>query len=107
MALAATATVGMIGIGSIYLPFLADRDKLRGLFEEGEETMPEGARREMQAMMKAELAAKAAARQQALDEQQQDMQDQQRRDEDLQQQQQQQQQRASAGSMWSSFRRSS
>ena len=105
VALAATATVGMIGIGSIYLPFMADRDKLRGLFEEGEETMPEGARKEMQALVKAELAAKAAARQQALDEQQQDMQEQQRRDEDLQLQQQRQ--RASAGSMWSSFRRSS
>ena len=54
VALAAGATIGMIGIGSIYLPFMADRDKLRGMFEEGEQTIPEGARREIKAIMKKE-----------------------------------------------------
>lgn len=28
------ATVSAIGIGTIYLPFIADRDKMRGLHEE-------------------------------------------------------------------------
>ena len=31
---AVTATLGMVGFGSIYLPFFADRDKLRGMHEE-------------------------------------------------------------------------
>ena len=31
---AAGAAVAMVGIGSIYLPFLADRDKIRGMHEE-------------------------------------------------------------------------
>ena len=31
VALAAAATVGALGIGTIYLPFMADRDKLRGM----------------------------------------------------------------------------
>ena len=97
VALAAAVTVGAVGIGTIYLPFMADRDKLRGLFEEGEETMPEGARREIQAIMKAEA------------EEQRQLQAQQQKD-DIQReddQQQQQRQRSGAGSMWSSFRRSS
>mmetsp|Transcript_13277 Transcript_13277/g.18270 ORF Transcript_13277/g.18270 Transcript_13277/m.18270 type:complete len:100 (+) Transcript_13277:152-451(+) len=53
--LVAVATVGMvsvIGFAQIYLPFIADRDKLRGLFEE--EDMPTGARRELDAIMRAE-----------------------------------------------------
>lgn len=92
--LAAALTAGALGVGTIYLPFMADRDKLRGLFEEGEETIPEGARREIKAIMKAE------AEQARLEQQQQD---QQQREGD----QQQQRQKASAGSMWSSFRRNS
>lgn len=53
---AVAATIGAIGIGTIYLPFMADRDKLRGLFEEGEEAIPEGARREIRDIMKKEAA---------------------------------------------------
>lgn len=34
VALAVAGTVTMVGIGSIYVPFFADRDKLRGLHEE-------------------------------------------------------------------------
>lgn len=103
VALAAAATVGALGIGTIYLPFVADRDKLRGLFEEGEDSIPEGARREIQAMAKAEA------------EQERQLQLQQRRDtqqrqhvmqeEEQQRKQQQERQRLTAGSMWSSFRR--
>ena len=97
--LAAAATVGALGVGTIYLPFMADRDKIRGLSEEGEESMPEGARREMQAMKKS--AAVAAEQQRELQQQLQRGQRQQEED------QQQQRQKASAGSMWSSFRRNS
>ena len=32
VALAAAATVGALGLGTIYLPFMADRDKLRGMY---------------------------------------------------------------------------
>jgi Tfp pilus assembly protein PilN len=92
VALAASATVAAVGVGTIYLPFMADRDKLRGLFEEGEQTIPEGARREIQAIMKAEAAEQQ--RQQEIQKQQDDL-------------QQQSKPKASAGSMWSSFRRSS
>ena len=34
VAFAVAGTVTMVGIGSIYMPFFADRDKLRGLHEE-------------------------------------------------------------------------
>ena len=85
VSLAAVATVGAIGIGTIYLPFLADRDKLRGLFEEGEDSIPEGARREIQAVMKAEREKEQHSREE--------------------ERPQQQRQRETAGSMWSSFRR--
>jgi hypothetical protein len=95
VALAVTATISAIGIGTIYLPFIADRDKLRGLFEEGEQAMPEGARREIQRILKAERAeAELLQQQQQLGEQQQS--------DTIQQQQRQ---RTSAGSMWNSFRR--
>ena len=44
-----------LGVGTIiYLPFIADRDKLRGLFEEGDDAVPEGARRQLMAMAKQE-----------------------------------------------------
>ncbi|GFH52806.1 hypothetical protein CTEN210_09282 [Chaetoceros tenuissimus] len=68
--------MGALGIGQIYLPFIADRDKLRGLAEE--EDMPEQAKREMDMLMKAEIAA-AEARQQG--------------------------QQKGGGSMWSNLRR--
>ena len=32
---AVIGTVGMVGIGTIYLPFLADRDTMRGMDEDG------------------------------------------------------------------------
>lgn len=47
-----------LGFAQIYLPFIADRDKLRGMFEE--EDMPESAKRELDNMMKVEQAAKDA-----------------------------------------------
>ena len=31
---AVTATIGALGIGVVYLPFIADRDQMRGLHEE-------------------------------------------------------------------------
>ena len=92
VALAGTAIVGALGLGTIYLPFMADRDNLRGLFEEGEESIPEGARREIQAIRKAE--AESQKRMEEIVQQQQQH-----------EAQQQQQQRSSPGSMWSSFRR--
>ena len=97
VALAGMAIVGALGIGTIYLPFMADRDKLRGLFEEGEESIPEGARREIQSIIKAE--AESQKRMEEV------VQQQQQHEEEAQQQQQQQKQRSSPGSMWSSFRR--
>ena len=40
---AVTATLTMVGIGSIYLPFFADRDKIRGMHEEKDGAVPTGA----------------------------------------------------------------
>lgn len=102
VALAATATVAAISIGTIYLPFMADRDKLRGMFEEGEEAMPEGARREIQKIMKAERAEAEELQRQQRERQGQQQLDTVQRNEEVQQEQRQ---RASAGSMWNSFRR--
>jgi len=73
---------GAIGIGQIYLPYIADKDKLRGLFEE--EDMPNEAKREMDMIMRAEMAA-SEARQQSRS--------------------QSRGGKSGAGSMWSSFRR--
>mmetsp|Transcript_12185 Transcript_12185/g.18414 ORF Transcript_12185/g.18414 Transcript_12185/m.18414 type:complete len:96 (+) Transcript_12185:71-358(+) len=53
--------VGAIGLGQIYLPYIADRDKLRGLFEEGD--MPAQAKQEMDMIMRAEKAAMEAQQQ--------------------------------------------
>jgi len=47
---AVTATVAALGIGTVYLPFIADRDKVRGLHEEGE--MSDRDRREMEKVLK-------------------------------------------------------
>ncbi len=103
--IAVALTVTALGVGTIYLPFVADRDKLRGLFEEGDDAVPEGARRQMKAMAKAE--AEEAERQRRSLEQQQQHAHQEGRQSSLEEVPQQQRQRASAGSMWSSFRRNS
>ena len=71
--------------------------QLLGLFEEGEESIPEGARREIQAIVKAEADQQRQLQQQKQSEQYQE--------DGLNQQRQQQRQKSSAGSMWSSFRR--
>lgn len=47
-----------IGIAQFYLPFMADRDKLRGMFEE--ESIPESAKKELDNLMKLERAAEDA-----------------------------------------------
>jgi hypothetical protein len=104
---AVAMTVTALGVGTIYLPFVADRDKLRGLFEEGDDAVPEGARRQMKAMAKVEAEAEAMERQlRSRGEQQQNAQ-QEGRQSSREEVPQQQRQRASAGSMWSSFRRNS
>jgi hypothetical protein len=36
VAVAVTLTLTAVGVGTIYLPFFADKDRLRGLSEEGE-----------------------------------------------------------------------
>lgn len=48
--MAVTATLAAIGVGTIYLPFVADKDKVRGLHEESE--MDERSRREYEAMLR-------------------------------------------------------
>jgi hypothetical protein len=45
-----TATLATVGIGSIYLPFIADRDRIRGMHEEGDLSPSE--RREYDRMMR-------------------------------------------------------
>ncbi len=50
---AVVGTITMLGVGQIYLPYIADRNKLRGLFED-EESMSEQAKLEIQRVMKAE-----------------------------------------------------
>lgn len=46
---ATAAIVGVIGVAQVYLPFVADRDKLRGLSEE--EQMPGRARQQMEQLL--------------------------------------------------------
>lgn len=48
VAVATVGTLAAVSLGQIYLPFIADRDKVRGLSEEDE--VPEGARKEMEAL---------------------------------------------------------
>ena len=50
--------VAVLGVANIYLPYMADRDKLRGMFEEDD--MPEEAKRELDMMMRVEQAAMQA-----------------------------------------------
>lgn len=90
MALATAATAGVVGAATLYLPFVADKDKIRGMFEEGEESIPEGARREIREIMK-----KEAEQQRELEEQLS------RREAEAEKEQPQKK----GGSMWSSFRR--
>lgn len=52
---ATALTVGAVALGQIYLPFIADRDKVRGMFEEAD--VPEEARREMEEFMRAQQRA--------------------------------------------------
>lgn len=80
VAIAFAGITAAVGLGQIYLPYIADRDKLRGLFEE--EDMPVQAKKEMEIIMKAEIAAAQARQQQS-----------------------QSQSSSSAGSMWSNLRR--
>mmetsp|Transcript_41948 Transcript_41948/g.127193 ORF Transcript_41948/g.127193 Transcript_41948/m.127193 type:complete len:92 (+) Transcript_41948:283-558(+) len=51
VAAAVTGTVTVVGFCQIYLPFIADRDKIRGMFEE--EYVPDGAKEQMDAMLRA------------------------------------------------------
>jgi len=48
--IAVAGTVAVAGIGTLYLPFMADRDQMRGMDEAG--GMSEKARQEMQAYLK-------------------------------------------------------
>lgn len=52
VAIATLSTVSVVGFAQIYLPFWADRDKIRGMAEE--EDMPAAARREMERAMEQE-----------------------------------------------------
>lgn len=48
--IATTLTLSAVGIAQIYLPFYADRDKIRGMSEE--EDMPTEAKRQMELQRK-------------------------------------------------------
>lgn len=50
VAVVTAVTVAAVVVGEVWLPYIADRDKIRGLFEEDE--VPEGARKEMEELMK-------------------------------------------------------
>jgi hypothetical protein len=50
--LAVAATVGMVGVGTIWAPFYADRDKLRGLHEEADPYLTESEKRQYEALMR-------------------------------------------------------
>mmetsp|Transcript_43970 Transcript_43970/g.81753 ORF Transcript_43970/g.81753 Transcript_43970/m.81753 type:complete len:96 (+) Transcript_43970:97-384(+) len=52
VAAAVAGTVAVVGLCQIYLPFIADRDKVRGMFEE--EYVPEGAKEQMGSIMRGE-----------------------------------------------------
>jgi hypothetical protein len=62
---AVAGIVGMVGFAQLYLPYVADRDKIRGLFEEDD--IPAGARLEIESILKKERerAAKEEAQKQA------------------------------------------
>ena len=73
------ATVACLAVFQIYLPYFADRDKLRGMSEE--EDMPAAARREMERQIRIDQATSQ------------------------QQPPPQQQQAASSGSMWKNMKK--
>jgi hypothetical protein len=50
---AVAGTLAMLGVGQIYLPYIADRNQLRGLFED-EESLSEQAKLEIQRVIQAE-----------------------------------------------------
>lgn len=52
VAIAVVGTIGVTGFGTIYLPFIADRDEMRGLDEDG--GMSKKDRMAMQAYLKKE-----------------------------------------------------
>lgn len=49
--LAVTATLTALGVATLYLPFYADRDKLRGMHEEADANLSEKERREIAMLM--------------------------------------------------------
>ena len=57
--IAVAGTIGVAGIGTLYLPFMADRDQMRGMDEDG--GIDKKARREMEQYLKDERATAAAA----------------------------------------------
>lgn len=59
VAAAVALTVGAVGISTLYLPFIADKDKLRGLDEDG--GMMESEKREYERAMR-QMAAEAEMR---------------------------------------------
>jgi hypothetical protein len=52
VAIAVAGTIGVAGIGTFYLPFIADRDQMRGMDEAG--GMDKKQRREMEQYLKNE-----------------------------------------------------
>ena len=61
---AVAATLTALGVGTIYLPFIADKDKVRGLHEDGDMTAAERKQfKEMMAKMQAEAAERKKAAQ--------------------------------------------
>ena len=52
VAVAVAASLFAVGLGSIYLPYFADRDKLRGLHEEADGGLSERERREFELYMR-------------------------------------------------------
>lgn len=67
VALAVTGMVGMVGMGAVWLPFMSDRDKIRGMAED--ENMTEEERfkmmREMQLQMSKERAGQGQGQQES------------------------------------------
>ena len=49
---AVSAMLAALGVGTIYLPFVADKDRLRGLHEEGDVAMSGRDKREYDRMLK-------------------------------------------------------
>jgi len=50
--IAVSAMVATIGVGTIYAPFFADRDKLRGLHEEADSGLSDREKQEFQEYMR-------------------------------------------------------